>query len=157
LSALKLRRKAPRRNPTKPVKKNRSKSLKLLAAALTLVFGSVLAANSIVIPLIELGNGVEEIPSCIEDAVVDFTMSSKTDTATISEVEVGPVGSECSGRYLRVTLEGSSQSVIRRLNWQLPSTGGPFTRTANASTIGSPAIEPEDVEEIVIEISENPF
>jgi hypothetical protein len=130
----------------------------LIVVSVTLAVGTVLAAvNSISIPKIEFGRGVADLPSCLDSAIVGFSASSTSDDATISEVEVGPVGSECRSKHLRVTLEGSSQSVIRRITWQLPSSGGPFTQTADSSQIGSPAINPEDVLGIILDISDTAF
>lgn len=128
-----------------------------LLSSLVITLGLVFAANSISIPTIEFGAGVADIPDCLETARVDFSMSSTADTATISEIQVGPIGSVCAGQHVRVTLEGSSATVIRQITWQLASTGGPFTVSADDTQIGTPAIAPEDVISMILEISETPY
>ena len=130
----------------------------LIVVSVTLAVGTVLAAvSSISIPKIEFGRGVADLPSCLDSAIVGFSASSTSDDATISEVEVGPVGTECRSKHLRVTFEGISQSVIRRITWELPDSGGPFTQTADSNQIGLPAINPEDVLGIILDISDTPF
>ena len=146
------------KSPTKARKLN---SNFLIATSIALGLGVVLAANSISIPSVEFGRGVAELSDCLDNAMVDFSMSGTSDAATISRVQVGPVGSDCAGQHLRVTLEGTSASVIRRISWQLASSGGPFVVSATdggvGTQIGTPAISPEDVLGIVLDISETAF
>lgn len=113
-----------------------------LSAATVLAIGSVFAAaTTIIIPSIEFGAGVESNPNCISSAVVDFGTSLE---GRLSSVTVSDVGSDCAGRWVRLSMYLSTDgtgSTIEEIVWRIPETSSPpvtnFTLMANGTTTGT--------------------
>jgi hypothetical protein len=113
-----------------------------LAAATVLSLGSVFAAvTTIVIPAIELGKGAESHPECISSAVVDFGTSLE---GTLTNVTVSDVGSDCAGRWVKLSLYLSadgSGAAIEEIVWRIPEQSSPpvltFTLLADGTTTGT--------------------
>ena len=121
--------------------KTREGRIFVLLASLALSIGSVFAATtSISIPNIEFGSGSASRPDCISDAVVDYTTSS---AGRLSELAISGIGSECAGRWVRLSLytsaDGSGQPV-EQVVWQMPQPTTPpvtsYTARANGTQTG---------------------
>jgi len=121
--------------------KSRSSKWIIFAPALVLSLGYVLAAaNSILIPEVELGAGVAEKPDCISEAVVDFEISTQ---GTLTGINVSPVGLDCNGQWIRLSLFQSSDgsgTASEQVVWQVPISSQSitsFTLRTNGTTTGT--------------------
>ena len=134
-------------------KKRSTKGLMLtFFVSVGLAFGVVFAANSIYIPEVEFGSGVAALPECVREASVDFDLQVFTTGTTISALDVRGLADDCRGQYLRVSLTGTNDDVIR----QLPSSQLSNSTTLRI-TIPAPAIDPATVFGITMETSDRPF
>jgi hypothetical protein len=127
-------------------------SMVTLVGSTGLALGVVFAAGSIFIPAIEFGSGVASLPECIRAAVVDFDLQVSTTGTTLRALDVRDIEPECNGQYLRISLMGASEDVIR----QLPSNR---LSTSNSLRIAvpAPAIDPATVFGLNLELSDSPF
>jgi hypothetical protein len=142
-----FQRESPREKP----RSNRD-SMVTLVASTGLALGVVLAAGSIFIPAIEFGSGVASLPECIRAAVVDFDLQVSTTGTTIRALDVRDIEPECNGQYLRISLMGASENVIR----QLPS-NRLSTNNSLRITVPAPAIDPATLFGLNLELSDSPF
>ena len=127
-------------------------SVVTLVGSTGLALGVVLAASSIYIPEIEFGSGVASLPECIRAAVVDFDLQVSGTGTTIRALDVRDIEPECNGQYLRISLMGASDDVIRQLPSNLLSTSNSLR-----ITVPAPAIDPESVFGLNLEVSDSPF
>ena len=118
-----------------------------------LAIGAVFAANTwINIPEVEFGSGVEDLPACTRNSVVDFDLQVFTTGTSIRALDISGLGQDCNNQHLRVTLTSETESVIRTLpSVQLTST------TTRRLTIQAPAIDPALVFGINLELSDTAF
>ena len=121
-------------------KATRWRSLTPLIAAGVLVIGGVLAATINLGSWIELGGGVKNTDLCAQTPVTSFdqnfitTMSGNPSRITKITVEGVPVS--CAGKYLKLTVYGSSSQVLESVVWLLAKVGASDT-SINAITDGS--------------------
>ena len=125
----------------------------LQISSVALALGAVFAANTwINIPEVEFGRGVAEVPACTRDSVVDFDLQVFSTGTTIRALDVTGLGADCNGQYMRISLTSSTESVIRQF------TAGPLsTATTLRLTVTAPAIDPETVFGMNLELSDSPF
>ena len=148
----------PRRSPFDrvPSIKGRPKRQGVQFVVLSSVFltlGIVLAGNGTInIPEIEFGRGVADLPTCIQDTVVDFDLNVSSTGTNIRALEVSGIGVGCEDQYLRISLNGQNGTVLRQL-----STGQLGSATSVDLTVTGEAVDPVDVHGINMELSENPF
>jgi hypothetical protein len=118
-----------------------------------LAIGIVYASNTwINIPDVEFGSGVENLPACTRNSVVDFDLQVFTTGTTIRALDISGLGQDCNNQHLRVSLTSETESVIRTLpSVQLTSS------TTRRLTIGTPAIDPALVFGIILELSDTAF
>lgn len=125
----------------------------LQITSVALALGVAFAANTwINIPEVEFGRGVAEVPACTRDSVVDFDLQVFSTGTTIRALDVTGLGADCNGQYMRISLTSSTESVIRQF------TAGPLsTATTLRLTVTAPAIDPETVFGMNLELSDSPF
>lgn len=115
--------------------------LGIWAVALSLALGSVLAATTyILIPRVELGAGLSQVPACLSSSVADFTQSTNS---TLTSLRVTGIGRDCASQWVRLSLYTSADGTgvpVEQVVWQIPSASNPpvssFTVRANGTTTG---------------------
>lgn len=137
--------------PAGAATKRKTSLLQLTALALAL--SSVFAASTwIDIPEVELGSGVEKFPECIKTAVVDFDIAVSDSSTTVEALELSGLGVDCNGKYLRISLLDSNESILGQIS---------SAQLSNVSTLRlsvSPIlIDPVNVTGLNLELSESPF
>ena len=130
---------------------NKKHTLTMVGSA-SLALGVVFAAGSIFIPQIEFGGGVASLPECIRATTVDFDLQVFTTGTTIRALDVRGIGQGCNGQYLQISLMGASNDVLR----QLPSSRL-STNNSLRIVVPAPAIDPETVFGLNIDLSDSPF
>jgi hypothetical protein len=118
-----------------------------------LAIGAVFAGNTwISIPEVEFGSGVENLPACTRNSVVDFDLQVFTTGTTIRALDVSGLGPDCNNQFFRVSLMSETESVIRTLPAvQLT------TSTTRRLTVEAPSIDPALVFGINLELSDTAF
>lgn len=108
--------------------------------AISLALGTVLAATTIIIPVIELGAGVASKPECLDSAVVNFETSLQ---GNLSGVTVSGIGPDCASKWVRLSLFSTADGTgtpVEQIVWQMPAATTPpvtsYTAQANGSTTG---------------------
>ena len=124
----------------------------VLIAAVGLVLGTVFAANSIYIPRVEFGSGVADLPACTQNSVVNFDLQVFTTGTTIRALDITGLTTDCNGKFLRVSLTSSTDSVLRQM-----TSARLTTATTLRMTPATPALDPDVVRGINLEISETAF
>ena len=124
----------------------------VLIAAVGLVLGTVFAANSIFIPRVEFGSGVANLPACTQNSVVNFDLQVFTTGTTIRALDITGLTTDCNGKFLRVSLTSSTDSVLRQM-----TSARLTTATTLRMTPATPALDPDVVRGINLEISETAF
>lgn len=124
----------------------------VLMAAVGLVLGTVFAANSIYIPSVEFGSGVADLPACTQNSVVNFDLQVFTTGTTIRALDITGLTTDCNGKFLRVSLTSSTDSVLRQM-----TSARLTTATTLRMTPATPALDPDAVRGINLEISETAF
>ena len=123
-----------------------------MIAAVGLVLGTVFAANSIFIPRVEFGSGVANLPACTQNSVVNFDLQVFTTGTTIRALDITGLTTDCNGKFLRVSLTSSTDSVLRQM-----TSARLTTATTLRMTPATPALDPDVVRGINLEISETAF
>lgn len=92
----------------------------LIAGSLAL--GTVLAATIYLGPGVELGAGLKSTDTCAETPIVsfgqDFVTTMSGNPSRITSVTVDGIPSSCAGRYFRLNLYDSSDSLLESIVWQ---------------------------------------
>ena len=103
--------------------------------------GAVLAATTyILIPRVELGAGVGEMPACLSNSVADFSLSTSGALASLRVTGIGP---DCASQWVRLSLFTSSDGTgipVEQVVWQIPAASNPpvttYTVRANGTNTG---------------------
>lgn len=124
----------------------------IIVAAIALSVGAVFAANSIFIPQVELGSGVADLPACVSDSVVNFDLQVQTTGTTIRALDITGLNADCNRKFLKVSLTSSTDSVLREI-----TSARLTTATTLRLTPANPALDPNVVHGITLEVSDTAF
>lgn len=138
-------------SPTAKPESTRGKVF-VIIAAVGLVLGTVFAANSIFIPRVEFGSGVADLPACTQNSVVNFDLQVFSTGTIVRALDITGLNADCNGKFLRVSLTSSTDSVLRQMT---------STRLSTATTLrltpAAPALDPDVVRGINLEVSDTAF
>lgn len=138
-------------SPTTSADSTRGKTF-VIVAAVSLIVGTVFAANSISIPSVEFGSGVADLPACTQNSVVNFDLQVFSTGTVVRALDITGLNSDCSGKFLRVSLTSSTDSVLRQM-----TSARLTTATTLRLTPATPALDPDVVRGINLEVSDTAF
>ena len=111
-----------------------------LFVAGALVVGTVLAASINLGAWIELGAGVKDTDECARKPITsfdqNFVSTANGDQSRITKITVEGIPVSCDGKYLRLTLYSSNNTVLESVVWRLAKIGANDT-SINAITDGT--------------------
>lgn len=154
--------------------------------AFSLVLGTVFAASIYLGERIELGAGVKETDACAETPTVsfgqDFVTSMSGNPSRITSINVDDIPISCAGRFFRLSLFDSSETLLESIVWELERVSSPDTsiravadgvtvsnRSQSAVSINYPVseedplglvlenVDPSEIESFLLESSESPL
>jgi hypothetical protein len=138
---------------SEPVQRAKPNTFFLQIASGVLAISGVFAlATWIDIPEIEFGAGVGDLPSCVRDSVVNFDLQVQTTGTTIRALDITGLNTDCNGKFLRVSLTSSTDSVLRQM-----TSARLTTATTLRLTPATPALDPDVVRGINLEVSDSAF
>lgn len=125
--------------PTKNGKANLGSTVALVISGV-LAVGTVLAATIDLRGWIELGGGLDDTDVCASAPVTsfdqNFVSTANGDQSRITTITVESVPVACDGRYLKLNIYNSSNTVLESIVWHLQKVN-PSDTSINAIADGS--------------------